>query len=121
MIVSFSIENWMSYYERSTLSMVASRERQHNKRVPRVNKYEMRLLPIASIYGGNASGKTNLFMALSFAKKFVVKGTSPDSLIPVEPFLLGDQGNMQPSRFTFELLIGEKVYSFSFTSPEKKF
>ena len=120
MIVSFSIENWMSYFERSTLSMVASRERQHNERVPRVSKYAMRLLPIASIYGGNASGKTNLFMALSFAKKFVVKGTTPDSLIPVEPFLLGDQENKQPSRFAFELLIDEKIYGFSFTVTRKE-
>ncbi|MGM0653627.1 MAG: AAA family ATPase [Bacillota bacterium] len=120
MIISFSIENWMSYFERSTLSMVASRERQHNERVPRASKYALRLLPIASIYGGNASGKTNLFMALNFAKKFVVKGTAPDNLIPVEPFLLGDHENKQPSRFTFELFIDEMIYSFSFTVTRKE-
>ena len=41
--------------------MIASRERQHNERVPHVNKYKTRILPIAAIYGGNASGKTNFF------------------------------------------------------------
>ena len=67
MIVSFSIENWMSFRNRATLSMVASRERQHGERVTRLPKYQMRLLPAAAVYGGNASGKTNLFKALAFA------------------------------------------------------
>ena len=73
MIVSFSIENWMSFRNRVTLSMVASRERQHGERVARLGKYQMRLLPAAVMYGGNASGKTNFFKALAFARTQVVR------------------------------------------------
>ncbi|HCJ51975.1 MAG TPA: abortive phage resistance protein, partial [Gallionella sp.] len=109
MIVSFSLENWMSFRSRVTFSMVASRERQHGDRVPKLGKYQTRVLPVAAIYGGNASGKTNFFKALSFAKALVVKGTQPDSLIPVEPFRLDAKGAGQPSRFGFELLIDEII------------
>ena len=107
MIVSFSLENWMSFRNQVTFSMVASRERQHGGRVPKLGKYQTRVLPVAAIYGGNASGKTNFFKALSFAKALVVKGTQPDSLIPVEPFRLDAKVADQPSRFGFELLIDE--------------
>lgn len=114
MLVRFSLENWMSFRDRVSFSMVASRERQHNDRLPKLGKYQTRLLPIAAIYGGNASGKTNFFKALSFAKNLVVRGTQPESLIAVEPFRLGSSPNVQPTRFCFEVLIDEIIYEFSF-------
>jgi AAA15 family ATPase/GTPase len=40
-------------------------ERQHLERIPKIDKYCTRILPIAAIYGGNASGKTN------FLKHFI--------------------------------------------------
>ena len=73
MLVRFTLENWMSFRAPVTFSMVASKERQHGARLPRVAKYQTRLLPIAAIYGGNASGKTNFFRALGFAKGFIIR------------------------------------------------
>jgi AAA15 family ATPase/GTPase len=119
MILSFTLENWMSFRDTVSFSMIASRERQHGKRVSKVGKYKARILPIAAIYGGNASGKTNFFKALSFAKNLVVKGTQPDSLIPIEPFLLSQSGVERPCRFVFELLIEEKIYEYSFAVTRK--
>lgn len=119
MIISISIENWMSFRDQVAFSMVASRERQHGDRVPRLDKYQTRILPIAAIYGGNASGKTNFFKALSFAKTLVVRGTQPDSLIPVEPFRLDTKGTEQPTRLAFVLLIDEIIYEFSFAVTKK--
>lgn len=119
MIISFSIENWMSFRDQATFSMIASRERQHGERVPKLGKYQTRVLPIAAIYGGNASGKTNFFEALYFAKTLVVKGSGIDSLIPIEPFRLDDEGTDRPSRFAFELLINETIYEFSFAVTRK--
>ncbi|NLG12913.1 MAG: ATP-binding protein [Lentisphaerae bacterium] len=119
MIISFAVENWMSFRDRTSLLMTASRERQHGNRVSTISKYKTRVLPIAAIYGGNASGKTNFFKALNFAKVLVVKGTQPDSLINVEPFRLDRESASRPSRFFFELLIGENVYEFSFAVTRK--
>ena len=62
--------------------MAPSRELQHGERISKIGK--MRLLPTAAIYGGNASGKTKLFNALSFAKRFVTRITQPESAIPRE-------------------------------------
>ncbi len=115
MIVSFSIENWMSFRDKVDFSMLASSERQHGDRVSKLGKYNARILPIAAIYGGNASGKTNFFKALNFAKRFIVEGTRPNSLIGIEPFLLDDSSTERASSFVLELLSDEKIYEFSFT------
>jgi AAA15 family ATPase/GTPase len=120
MLIKFTIENWMSFRESATFSMVASRERQHGDRISRVKKYQMRVLPIAAVYGGNASGKTNFFKALSFAKNLVVKGTQPDGMIPVEPCRIDPNGTTKPSRFLFELLVNETVYEFRFAVSRKE-
>jgi len=119
MIVRFTVENWMSFRDKTEFSMIASRERQHGHRVPRIGKYKTGILPVAAVYGGNASGKTNLFKALSFAKNLVVKGTRPDSLIPVDPFRLDAQCSDRPVRFSFELLIDVTMYEFSFAVTRK--
>lgn len=120
MIISFSLENWKSFHDKVDFSMVATRERQHSERISRLNKYSLGILPIAAIYGGNASGKTNFFKALNFAKLIVVKGSQPDSLIPVEMFRLGPTSIENPSFFSFELLIDELIYEFSFKLTKKQ-
>lgn len=114
MIVNFTIENWMSFKESTKFSMLATRERQNNDRLPKIAKYSAKILPIAAIFGGNASGKTNFFKALNFMRWLVLKGTQPDSLIPLEPFRLDDECLKKPSRFNIELLIDEIIYELSF-------
>ena len=120
MLVRFSLENWMSFQDKATFSMIASRERQHGERIPKIEKMKFGVLPVAAVYGGNASGKTNLFKALHFAKGLIVKGTQPYSLIAVENFRLGNAQKVeQPTHFEFELLIDDAVYAFSFSVNRK--
>lgn len=119
MLLTFTVENWMSFRDAVTFSMVASRERQHGNRVSHVPKYSTRVLPVAAIYGGNASGKTNFFKALNFAKTLIVQGTKPDSLISTEGFRLDSKGGDLPSKFRFELLVDETIYEYSFSVTRK--
>lgn len=115
MLVNVTVENWMSFRDSTTLSMGATKERQHGERIPRVAKYRARVLPIAVLYGGNASGKTNFFKALRFVQRFVVDGTYPDQKIPVQPFLL-DNSSEKPSRFSVTILVDETMYELSFAA-----
>lgn len=114
MLISFSTENWQSFRDKATLSMLASRERQHKERIANIDKYGINVLPVAAIYGGNASGKTKLFNALAFAKYFIVNVTQPDSFIAREHFKLDDAYANKPTKFNFELLIEDIFYEFSF-------
>lgn len=119
MLISLTLENWMSFRQPVSFSMIATKERQHSERIPKIAKYNIRVLPIAAIYGGNASGKTNLFKALSFAKSLVLSGTSPGSLISVEPFRLDAESMESPTRFAFQILAKGMIFEFSFSVTRK--
>src|SRR5262245_35688479 len=120
MLISFSVENWKSYRDKVTLSMVAGESQQHQERVARIDEYNLDLLPVAAIYGGNASGKTKLYDAIKFAKEFVVNVTQPGSTIQREYFKLDKESVTRPSKFTFELVIENICYEFSFSVTEQE-
>lgn len=117
MIISFSIANWMSYRDKSEITFVATREQHHGARVTKVKRLQARFLPIAMLFGGNASGKSNFFRALDFAKYMVSRGyfLSPDARIPVEPYLLDAGSRNKPTVMSFRLLIGDDVYAYEFS------
>ena len=120
MLVRFSLENWKSFRDRVEISMLASRERQHGERLFPLKKYQNRLLPIAVLYGGNASGKSNLFEALTFIKSFVLLGTRmPDAPVGVQPFLLEREARERPVRFSLEIFIDGTIYCFEFGATSK--
>ncbi len=118
MIIGLTIKNWRSFREETIFSMVASGIRAHNERVPKVKKYRLGILPCAAIYGGNASGKTNLFKALEFMKFLITKGTQVEGRIPVEPFRLDDSCITAPVELSVDLLIDETIYEYSFAVTE---
>jgi len=115
MLISFSVENWKSFRDKTEFSMVASDEKQHEERVPEVPQYPLHILPIAAIYGGNASGKTNFFDALRFVQNMVIKPPVPHKSIPVKPFLLDKGMATKPASFLLEILIDDVIYKFSFS------
>lgn len=119
MLIRFSIKNWMSFKDETCFSMIASPERQHKEHLPHLDKYKMKILPIAAIYGGNASGKTNFFRALNFAKRLIVQGTQIDGLIACEPFQLDDGSTERPSYFCFEISTENDIYEYSFAVTKK--
>lgn len=114
MLIRLQIENWKSFKDLTEFSMIGSAERQHNKRVPKIKKYPVKILPISVIYGGNASGKSNFIEFFRFIREFIVSGTEPDENIRTETFLLDETAKKSPSFFKFELLINEIIYEFSF-------
>lgn len=115
MLLTFSCENWMSYRSRATLSMIAGPERQHRDRISRVPKFRMNILPVTAIFGGNASGKSNLVSALRCVQQFVTHGAQEDSGTCATPFAFDRITRSQPSSFFFELLIDEHVYRYECT------
>jgi uncharacterized protein len=120
MLINFTLENWRSFRKPATFSMVASREKQHGERLARVDRYKLRLLPVAAIYGGNASGKTNFFAALNFARNLIVSGTRPDELIPVETFRLDGDSGKKATGFKFELLVDDSIYEYGFAINQER-
>ncbi len=79
MILMFSVENWRSFREKVTLNMTATAEKQHSERLPIIDKYRLKVLPTAALYGANGSGKTKFIEALAFFQNLVLNGTKNPS------------------------------------------
>ncbi len=114
MLIRFVLQNWLSFRNETSFTMLATSERQHGDRIPRIAKYQARVLPIGALYGGNASGKTNFFQALNFVRRMILQGIAPGRPIPVTPFQLNSTSEQEPTRFAIELLIDEVRYEYSF-------
>jgi len=118
MLISLELENWMSFRDPITFSMVAGKERHHRQRIPKLGS-RLRVLPVSAIYGANASGKSNFYEAFRFARNFILEPPRRDDFIPVSPFKL-DQKRNAPVSMTFEFMSNGKIYSYSFTATSRE-
>ena len=116
MLIEFKFSNFLSYKEMTSFSMVAGKERTNSKTMASIPKFRLKLLPLAAIYGANASGKSNLIKALGFLKTLVttqrVKGK-----IPLRHFYYSEDKNTI-SNFEISFLVNELIYEFKIACNE---
>jgi len=123
MIVEFTVENFRSFKEKQTFSLLAAK----NKELLDSNAFKINnkqhLLKSAVIYGANASGKTTFFYALSFFIKFAVWSgprKQAGDFIKIDYFYFSKQTEQGPA--SFELIFylkntdGKNIrYRYGFT------
>jgi AAA15 family ATPase/GTPase len=120
MIINFRVKNFLSFREEVEFTALATLERQHRGRIFQSKSLHMNLLPIAAFYGGNGAGKSNLYHALRFARDLVLRAaTKPEDAINREPFRLDSACLIAPSRFGFDLLLGECCLRYEFAVTAK--
>ncbi len=114
MLVQFKVQNYRSYRDEVTLSMVASSLTGHPDHI--VNNCGLNLLRTGVIFGSNAGGKTNLFKALMFMKHLVFSSHRRPSTseIEAEPFLLDRLSASEPSFFEIVFISDECLYRYGF-------
>ena len=118
MLLNFSIKNWQSFRDEVEFSMIAGRETRHNDRLIRLKKHRTRVLPIAVLYGANASGKSNFLNAIAFFKSLVIGFIKEDDTYyknAYNPFLLDPDTKNAPTELKATFLIEKQVYKLSMT------
>ena len=116
MLLSFSIKNWQSFRDEIEFSMIAGRETRHNDRLIRLKKYKTRVLPIAVLYGANASGKSNFLNAIAFFRSLIItETTETDYDETYSPFLLDSDTKTAPTVLEATFLVHETVYKLAMT------
>lgn len=123
MFIRFSVENFLSFRDRQTLDMMAVRtckERREENTFPLDNKDC--LIRSAALYGANASGKSNLFVAMRFCVSFI-RGSALDRAasddIAIVPFLFDGDSAGKPSCFELEFTVGDIWYKYGFSVNSK--
>jgi len=112
MLIRLTICNFLSFRDEVVFSMIPTREKQHSHRVFSDQQRELKILPVAALYGANGSGKSNFYKAVEFLRDLVLDpAKSPDEQIPVRPFRLDSRSETMPSRLSIEVLApDDRVY-----------
>ncbi len=115
MLIQFSFENFRSFKDPATLSMLASAGKENSG-----NTFETpagNLLKSVAVFGANASGKTNLMKAF-VAAIMIIRTTGVrqvDEVIPlVDRFLFEPDGSNDTS-FEFDFIANGKRYIYGFS------
>ena len=106
----------MSFEEMTTLSMVATKDKEHGNTNLIPQSGSQPLLKSAAIYGANGAGKSNLIKALTFMRSFIINSGvhSMRSPIPNHSFRLNTQSAEKPSFFEIVFLHENKRFRYGF-------
>jgi len=120
MLVEFRVANFRSIREEQCLSLVASGDSAHAEShcIDTKAHGAKRLLRSAVTYGANASGKSNLILALMTMQRLVLGSTrllEPEFREQFTPFLLDAESRDQPTRFEVTLVVGHCRYQYGFS------
>ena len=124
MLIQFNFKNFKSFRDEAILDLSATQEKSFSERVITVGKE--RILPVAVIYGANASGKTNVYEAFEYMSEYVVYSFQYDDeedkeskFKRVPPFMFDSQSADAESTFevyfTLPLDSSGEVYKYGFS------
>ncbi len=117
MFLELMVENFMSFREPSTFSLIATSDKELiNDQVVSVND-KLGVLKTATIYGANASGKTNFLHAAAFIKDFIInssKESQQGDLIDVNPFMFNTASENEASTFEITFVAENIIYRYGF-------
>ncbi len=119
MLIRFTVENFMSFKERQSFSLIPGQGRlkplHKTKPVKRIST-----LKTSVIFGANASGKSNLIKAIDFGRTLVLEGTRSDKRIDFQNFRLDKEYQNKNSRIEYELQHKGKNYAYGFVFNSKE-
>lgn len=117
MLIRFAVRNFLSFDETQELSFVKSALKDREKGLFRVDSGRLsHVLPVAVLYGANASGKSNLIAAISYARSAIINSQYPDAYEAEDrnPYALDENREEESSSFEFDFMIGSVRYFYKF-------
>lgn len=123
MLIQFSVKNFKSFKEKITFSMEAGVGNENEENIINLESLNDRILKTTSIYGANASGKTNLISAFTAAIMMVRKSNNRqvgEKLIEMEPFAFDEKSKLEPCEFEFIFYANSNKYVYGFIADKEK-
>lgn len=115
MLLQFTIKNIGSFKNETTFDLTATSIQDHNYSL--IDAGGVNVLPVATIYGPNASGKTNLIKALINGVRLILESVSAPSLNSfVMPYIFDEKARQENSSFEIVLACsnGDSVYEYCY-------
>lgn len=114
MLLQFSVKNFKSIKDRAVLSLEAGTNKENFSNCITTSAGE-RILKGAVIFGANASGKSNIFQALTSALMAIRRSSAnvPGSIVwPFTPFSFSEETKDAPTEFEFVFLYNGVKYIY---------
>ena len=124
-LLGFRAENVRSFREEFEISLLATARAEEE--VVRLVKWRMGghplgVLPVAAIFGANASGKSNALRAINDMRTCVVASFRQErKRIPRSPFRLDRESAEAPSRFRIDLVLNGVRHEYGFAVTDEEF
>lgn len=116
MLIDFSVSNYRSIKDELTLSMMAIKSTvESNELVIELKKEKFKVLPLAVIYGPNASGKSNIIKAFKAFCSLIYSSDNKKIDEPIQhykPFKLCNETIIQPTTYDCEFIIDDDRYRY---------
>lgn len=120
MLLKFSVENYLSFKDLSTLSMIGVKSFKEHLDTNTFEVDKIRVLKTAVLYGNNASGKSNFLEAMSFMQAAVINSfrdalmDNKERKFPLEKFILNTKTEKEPSFFEISFIQNNTKYRYGF-------
>lgn len=117
MLLRFQVTNHASLRDEQEISFVASDDRPRRAQRP-VPGTDLHTVPVAAVYGPNASGKSNLVDALAWMRGAVLRSFSrwdPSGGVPRRPYSLRREPGAVPSTYEIDLVLDGVRFEYGFT------
>lgn len=121
MLINFNFSNSRSFYKNTSLSMQATKDEELKQiNTFTVNEHltpkgENTLLKSAIIFGGNASGKTNIFKSLAYMKNVILFSASQLPIVQSnETFEFYENTIKEDSLYEVEFIQNNTYYKYGF-------
>ena len=127
MLIQFNFKNFNSFRDEATLDLSAAKMTEFSERVISVGGEK--ILPVAAVYGTNASGKSNVYAAFEYMTDYVVNSfkygdevKNFDEIRPT-PFLFDKESAQADTSFEVYFTVPgdktEKSYNYGFCVGQK--
>lgn len=125
MLIEFSIKNFLSFREKTTLSLISAKGvelKDSNTFDPKTPSTPI-LLQSSVIYGANAAGKSNLIVALETMQGLVLlsaRESQANEALSITPFLLDNTSANLPSEFEVSFISEGVRYQYGFAATKER-
>ncbi len=125
MLLRFMADNVLSIADPQEISLVASKLKDRDEGlIPVPGGGNYRAVPVALIYGANASGKSNFVRAFAFMRNAILmshSAGSPNGGVPRKAFELDEKSSALPSCLECEFVASGVRYIFGFTCSDESY
>lgn len=120
MLLRFKFSNYRCYAQNVEFDMVAKSIKEHKESL--IDNNGVNILPVAAVYGANASGKSSFFMAFQRMRSVIVDrfiarehNSEMKPLAFNSPFMFDKNLVNSPSSYEVSVAIGINEYRYGFT------